>query len=115
MTTHQRGGNGGRHRTMQQLAHDRTLPGSIEVETYLPRLEDLLHANSHRGIRDAVDVATRRCDGVDRARLAAERDDARRQVRERFVVDGLSGFGRIVERKMTGDAHAAEGDIDTAA
>src|SRR5437762_10108075 len=49
MTAHQRSRNGGSDRTMQQLAHDRALPGSIEMKTNLARSQDFLHAHGDGG------------------------------------------------------------------
>src|SRR5438034_6129341 len=100
---------------MQQLAHDRTLPGSIEIKANLARSQDFLHAHRNGGARNAIDVAARRSDRVNRSRLPAERDNARGQAGEGFIVDRLAGFRRIVESEMTGDTDTAEGDIDAAA
>ena len=112
---HQRSGNGGSNRTMQQFAHDRALPGSIEIKTNLARFQNFPHAHSDGGAWNAIDVATRCSDRVDRACFAAERDDACGQVGKRFVIDALTGFRWFVEREMTVDADPTEGDIDTTA
>ena len=87
----------------------------VQVEADLPRLENFLQADRHRGMRNAVDVAAGGGHRIDAARFAIERDDAGRQPGECIVVHPFARFRGIVERQVPGDADTAEGDVDAAA
>src|ERR1017187_974455 len=114
MGAHQGGGTGGGERAVQVAPDDRALPGAIAIEPHSPGVQDFLHPNGNRAVRDDGNLTANR-HGIDGTGFRRESEGTGGQSGEGFHRHRRVWRGRFIEGDVAGDADAAVAGVYPAA